>query len=157
MGSKTEAPNDVEQFCCYGAIMFGESRCTCWEPVYDAEQLPPLAGKVQTLSTCCDDCAYRNGSPEKLKGEDDHLFDIAAGEASKFYCHKGMRQVIFWKHPDGREKPGGDYHPITKNGAWISWALHRDEEFDREADSCTAGIHGGRDKRGFSCRCLPIG
>jgi hypothetical protein len=42
----------------------------------------------------------------------DELLDVA-GDGSRFACHKGMRRVILWRHPDGRELVAGDgdYHP----------------------------------------------
>lgn len=95
--------------CCMASAMRGPRACSCWQPIYDLDQITELAldAAVETRSSCCDDCAYRNGSPERADGYDDELSELA-GSRSVFACHQGMRRVIFWRHPDGRELPAGD-------------------------------------------------
>ncbi len=109
---------DAYDVCCAGAAMFGVHRCTCWEPVYDLEQ-QPLEGdgepptEIPTRAKCCHDCAYRNGSPEKEAGDGEWLDDLAAMPGREFWCHQGVRRVVAFRHPDGRELPAGegDYRP----------------------------------------------
>lgn len=108
-----EAPVE-EYFCCYGAAGMGRDRCTCWEPVYDLEQQPLENGGVPpaepaTRRKCCADCAYRNGSPERERGE-----ELPRGPDKEFWCHQGMRRAVAYRHPEsGREVPAGDgdYQP----------------------------------------------
>lgn len=106
--------------CCMGAAVYGESRCTCWEPIYDLNQrplqndgTPPPEDAIPTRSKCCHDCAYRNDSPEREDGQGDFLDDLAVGGREEFWCHQGIRRIIAWRHPDGRELPAapGDYRP----------------------------------------------
>lgn len=115
------SPDDRDDFdydagevpCCMGSAVRGPRGCTCWTPVFDLDQADPdLDAEPSTRTTCCDDCAYRNGSPERADGQDDELQDIA-GDGSRFACHKGMRRVVTWEHPDGREitAEAGDYQP----------------------------------------------
>lgn len=105
---------DDEMPCCMAGAMRGPRACTCWEPVYDLNQavIPDITAQPETRATCCHDCAYRNGSPEREDGYEDELRDVA-GSGSRFACHQGMRRVIAWRHPDGRELPAGDgdYQP----------------------------------------------
>lgn len=108
--------DETPGICCAGAAMFGARRCTCWEPVYDLEQQPleniPENYSPDTRSKCCHDCAYRHGSPEREDGEEEWLHEIT-GDGSEFWCHQGVRRVIAFRHPDGRELPAGDgdYRP----------------------------------------------
>jgi hypothetical protein len=124
--------------CCMAGAMRGPRACTCWTPVYDLEQADPdLSTQPVTRETCCHDCAYRNGSPERAEGYDGELQDIA-GDGSRFACHQGMRRVVAWRHPDGREIPAaeGDYEPPiiglvtfradgTPADYCAGWAAHR--------------------------------
>lgn len=101
--------------CCYGSVM-GANRCTCWEPVYDLDQQPlEEPTEPATRSKCCHDCAYRNGSPERAdEHEAERLCMVAhSGGEQEFWCHQGVRRVIAFRHPDGRELPAGDgdYRP----------------------------------------------
>jgi hypothetical protein len=95
--------DDDEAPCCMSGAMHGPRACTCWQPVYDREQAEPKL-KLQPASRtkCCADCAYLNGSPEKLAGRGEELDDIA-GDGSRFSCHQGMRRVLVYRHPNGRE------------------------------------------------------
>lgn len=109
---------DEPGMCCFGAAVYGASRCTCWEPVFDLEQEPLENGgkppeEIGQRTKCCQDCAYRNGSPERERGEGDRLDDWALDGRSEFWCHQGVRKVVAWRHPDGRELPAaeGDYRP----------------------------------------------
>lgn len=115
--------SDELGMCCMGAAVYGMPRCTCWEPVYDLEQqplendgIPP--SNIPTRSKCCGDCAYRQGSPEREDGQGDFLDDLAVGGRGEFWCHQGVRRVIAWRHPDGREVPAaeGDYRPPETPG-----------------------------------------
>lgn len=119
--SVDDSPDDRDDFdydagevpCCMASAMRGPRACTCWRPVFDLDQAEPIPGSEPAVrAQCCDDCAYRNGSPERADGYTDDLKDLAGGQSS-FACHKGMRRVILWRHPDGRELPAGegDYHP----------------------------------------------
>lgn len=124
--------------CCYGGMHHGPAGCTCWEPVYDVEQADPsLARQPETRATCCGDCAYRNGSPERDDDFGVELRDVA-GDGSRFYCHVGMRRVAEWRHPSGRTLPGdpADYRPPvlgevafkadgTPASLCAGWAAHR--------------------------------
>lgn len=111
---------DEPGMCCMGAAVYGDRRCTCWTPVYDLEQqplanggVPPNEAEIPQRTKCCHDCAYRNGSPERERGEGDQLDDWALDGRSEFWCHQGVRKVVAWRHPDGRELPAaeGDYRP----------------------------------------------
>lgn len=104
------------RLCCWGEVMDGPTRCTCWEPIYDLKQAEPadIDAEPKQNIKCCHDCAYRVGSPEKTRGQQEWLEEIAADGASRFFCHQGMRRVVAWEHPDGtriEEKPGA-YDPI---------------------------------------------
>lgn len=104
--------DDDETPCCMGGVMHGPAGCTCWTPIYDQEQAEPkLSVQPVTLTVCCHDCAYRNGSPEREGGYTDELVDIAA--CSHFACHQGMRRAVKYVHPNGREIEAepGDYQP----------------------------------------------
>lgn len=101
--------------CCIGGAMRGPRGCSCWTPVYDLEQAEPnLSTQPQTRETCCHDCAYRNGSPERAEQDLGEVLSDIAGEAdSVFACHQGMRRIVAYVHPDGRrvEAGPGDYDP----------------------------------------------
>ena len=106
--------------CCWGEIVGGPDRCTCWEPTYDLEQADPdpelvrwLAAGVQpvTRERMCGDCAYRPGSPERSGVEgyagDAELLERLAAAGDRFWCHQGCRQPVAWTHPVGITIPGG--------------------------------------------------
>lgn len=114
----------THRLCCYGEAFGGPMRCTCWEPVHDLEQEPPENGgtpppddEIPTRAKCCHDCAYRNGSPERERGEGDRLDDWALDGRSEFWCHQGVRRIVAYRHPDGTVLPAGDgeYDPPTGN------------------------------------------
>lgn len=101
--------------CCMGAAVYGVNRCTCWQPIFDLEQ-QPLGAQTEpvTRAKCCEDCAYRNGSPERSDDyEEDELLAIAHDDAREFWCHQGVRRVVAFQHPDGRAllAGDGDYRP----------------------------------------------
>lgn len=104
--------------CCMGEAIGGPHACTCWEPTFDVDQTPledagePPA-EIPTRDKCCHDCAYRQGSLERERGEGEYLEDVASGPGKEFWCHQGVRRVVTFKHPDGRELPAGDgdYRP----------------------------------------------
>jgi hypothetical protein len=104
--------------CCYGAAV-DASRCTCWSAVYDLEQqaLRPGLPLPPSPLVMCADCAYRPGSPERrgdetYTGDVDLLEDLVISGAP-FYCHRGIRRIVAWQHPEGVEIPGhpGAYDP----------------------------------------------
>lgn len=122
VGQHRDLP-DTGGICCWGAAEYGPHRCTCWLPVYDREQTPPVpADPVVRPDGMCGDCAYRPGSPEK-RGDPDHagdadqLEDLAAG-AGRFFCHDGIRRPTKLVHPSGVEIPGhaADYDPPIRDG-----------------------------------------
>jgi hypothetical protein len=110
--------------------MFGRAHCTCWEPIYDLEQAPLADGgvppeEIPTRTKCCADCAYRIGSPERAdEHEEDDLLSKAWDLRSEFWCHQGVRRVVAFRHPDGRELPAGDgdYRPpVGPEGRPVVW------------------------------------
>jgi hypothetical protein len=106
--------------CCMGSVHNGPRGCTCWTPIFDVEQCEDLQeGPMPRARKCCHDCAYRQGSPERERGETDHLEDIAVSDKHIFICHQGMRGIVGWKHPDYGEVPytgAGDYRPPKVQG-----------------------------------------
>jgi hypothetical protein len=96
--------NIIGGTCCIGAAEYGFDRCTCWEPVYDLEQQPPIAvgaGNVETRGEMCADCAFRPDSPER---QGDARYSHAGEEfehLTHFWCHQGMRKPIGYQHPAG--------------------------------------------------------
>lgn len=107
-------PEDLareDQWCCAGAAMGGPGRCSCWEPIYDRAQSPPIAATPVTRPKRCLDCAFRPDSPERQRGDDLEALP-------NFACHQGMRRPIEWRHPDGRVRPGdpADYQPPFLQG-----------------------------------------
>lgn len=113
------APPGVEDsehdICCMGAVMRGAAYCTCWDPIFNLEQAAADTSTTPTIrQKCCQDCAYRQGSPERER-DDGELDEIVAHPDRTFWCHQGMRKVVAWHHPDGRELPAGpedDYKPL---------------------------------------------
>lgn len=107
-------------YCCAGAAMTGDpTHCTCWEPMYDQEQAPPIESSIDKVrDERCIDCAYRAGSPE-WEDEDEHekLLDLTHG-GQPFWCHQGMRRPVGYRHPDGRVIDGlpDDYRPPIVEG-----------------------------------------
>jgi hypothetical protein len=105
------APVDYQArygWCCFAAANDGPAACSCWEPIYDLEQAEPRIDVTpQTRSQMCGDCAYRIDSPERR--EDPY----ALVDLENFWCHRGIRRPVRWRHPDGRERPGSpsDYQP----------------------------------------------
>lgn len=117
-------PDDLGAGCCMGAVVYGESRCTCWRPVYDTSQAPPQtvtsAEQLLAQPRMCHDCAYRPGSPERADeylAEELHSLPSAG---TPFWCHQGMRRPTHWEHPDGRRVDAhpDDWHP-AKEGNFL--------------------------------------
>lgn len=115
------------EFCCIGAVHRGPDGCTCWRPVYDAEQAPAVGEAAPATRTeMCADCACRGDSPEwrEERGEDLGMRSSIAGlhqlvaTGRPFYCHQGMRRVVAERHPSGSERPRppGDYAPGERGG-----------------------------------------
>lgn len=129
-----------DDLCCMGAAVYGPERCTCWVPVYDRDQAEPdTSTPPTTRTTCCYDCAYCNGSPERTTyDEEGELLDCAGDLRAAFWCHQGDRKVIEWRHPDGRVFPQEREHyapPIVDGVPYradgragercAGWAAHR--------------------------------
>lgn len=103
---------ELELPCCDGVAWHGSLNggdgCTCWEPIYDREQAELISGlEAQARATPCDTCACRSlaetlpdGSPVPWDLENaygDMLNNARRGRP--FYCHKGMRKLIGYRHP----------------------------------------------------------
>ncbi|HST86666.1 MAG TPA: hypothetical protein VLL08_33315 [Kineosporiaceae bacterium] len=108
--------------CCDPATYYGPHRCTCWEPVYDTVQAPPVpvAGPddLGVQPRMCGDCAYRPDSPERSEGfTERHLLALPA-KAEPFWCHEGMVRPIAYRHPALGDIPGdtADWRPPIVNG-----------------------------------------
>lgn len=110
--------DEVTTGCCYGSVVYGPDRCTCWEPIYDTEQADAdLSTEPTTRAKRCHDCAFRPDSPERATEDGrEELEDIVGNLDRTFWCHQGMRKVIGYRHPDGREKPADpdydSYEPL---------------------------------------------
>lgn len=112
-----------------GSAQDGPNGCTCWEPIFDSEQLPVQEGPMVMRPKCCHDCAYRVGSPERADEgfyEFGGLHEIAVSPRSVFTCHQGVRRVVGWRHPVLGELPPdvvgqGDYRPPVGDGrVWLA-------------------------------------
>lgn len=109
-------PEDIaagNQWCCYGDAEYGPTGCTCWDPVYDLEQKPPVITAVSgTRRTRCVDCAFRADSPERADG-------MVLEALPNFMCHQGIRRPVAFVHPDGRRREvhdSADYQPPIIGG-----------------------------------------
>lgn len=124
-GTGRDWPDAGEGACCIGAAMFGPDRCTCWEPVYDMEQVTPdLTIPGTGRADMCADCAFRPDSPERngadgyAHNDPDELDRIVGPAGGVFFCHQGIRRPIKWVHPSGAEVAGSPSNydpPIVKN------------------------------------------
>ena len=150
-----DRPDAGEGMCCIGAAVMGPGHCTCWVPIFDAEQqeitpglpLPPVPVKL------CATCAYRPNSPERQGDEgfagDAGLLDELVATGAPFFCHQGIRKPIAWRHPpSGTEIPGhpGGYDPPIRDGvpykadgspAFVcaGWLLRRAKETQRQGEN----------------------
>ncbi len=109
--------------CCWGSIIYGPHRCTCWEPVYDLDQQPPQPDLPTPMRPkMCGDCAYRPKSPERQRdpaaAATPETLDMLVDTGQVFWCHQGMRRPVSWAHPSGVTIPGGplNYCPPTVDG-----------------------------------------
>ena len=104
--------------CCQGAAELGPADCTCWEPVYDRDQAAPDPAAAPGIGVQCGDCAFRPGSPERVGDERYVSIDqVPAGQP--FWCHRGMRKPVAWRHPAGITiEAAGDFYepPIEASG-----------------------------------------
>lgn len=88
--------------CCISSAEDGPTGCSCWEPVYDLDQQPPIDGlEPSTRDSMCADCAFRPDSPERsgddrYQHSDDDVLDL-----DHFWCHQGIRKPIAFRHPSG--------------------------------------------------------
>lgn len=123
--------------CCEGAREHGTLYCTCWEPVFDVDQAEPEQGPSALRSRCCQDCAFKPDSPEANVDyhptDRDELMANARAGGERFLCHNGMRRILSWRHPDGREVEAvpGDYAPTM-----VGW-------HGAKADGSPAEVCGG--------------
>lgn len=115
--------------CCIGHAVYGPGGCTCWEPVYDQPQAPHNGSfDAAKRPTLCHDCAYRNGSPERVgakgySGNEEMLEELVA-TGRPFWCHQGLRKIVAWEHPNGMTIPAHDaaYDPLevrSESGAIV--------------------------------------
>lgn len=108
--------------CCWGDVNGGAEGCTCWVPVYNAEQADPVPltrpEDLQAQRRMCGDCAFRKGSPERDGSWKEEALLSLAEEGTPFYCHEDMRRPVRWEHPDGRVIDGStdDWQPPIING-----------------------------------------
>lgn len=114
--------DDTARGCCWGDIQNGPGGCTCWVPIWNAEQADPIPptkpGDIHVQKRMCGDCAFRKDSPERREEFlEEALMELpATGQA--FYCHEDMRRPVRWEHPDGRTVEGGtdDWQPPIVKG-----------------------------------------
>jgi hypothetical protein len=119
---RVDLPDAGEGMCCYGAAARGPQGCTCWESEYDQPQSEDLQlGAMAVRPSCCDDCAFRPGSPEQL-GDPRYAHSGEGGLdevllSAGFLCHQGMRRRLRLVHPTGAvvESDPGDYSPAQKS------------------------------------------
>jgi hypothetical protein len=105
---------DYTPGCCWGESLRGPDGCTCWTPVYNVDQAPPQPdGDLQIRDSRCDDCAFRQDSPERANEVMEQALYALADTGQPFWCHDGMRRPHHWVHPDGRTVPGDphDWRP----------------------------------------------
>lgn len=104
--------------CCPGDALRGPGGCSCWVPVFDLPQQPPVAADVEVQPRMCGDCAYRKGSPERADAYMEEALLQLPQEAELFFCHEGIRRPVRWEHPDGRVVAGdpADYQPPVVGG-----------------------------------------
>lgn len=110
-----DAHPDEDLYCCIGAVSRGAQACTCWEPVFDAEQLPPLLEcEREQQPTMCHDCAYRPDSPERSNEPEEEALLTLPADGEVFHCHQGIRRPTHYRHPDGHVVPANDsdYQPL---------------------------------------------
>lgn len=93
----------------------------------------------------CHDCAYRKGSPEQTgqegySGTQEELDSIVT-EGQKFYCHQGVRKILYYRHPTGMTV---EAHPADYDWRMIEKEGRR---FPIKADGSAADICGGWCKR----------
>jgi len=107
-------------WCCDGSAMRGLAHCTCWEPVYDVAQTPPITDTVAgAMTDKCHDCAFRPGSPERADEFMREELYALPDTGAPFWCHQGMRQPHHWRHATlGIEVPGdpADWQPPIIDG-----------------------------------------
>lgn len=126
-----DLPDAGHGTCCWGTVMRGPEGCTCWQPIYQADQTPPDQQTVELLragilpvtrTRRCGDCAYRPDSPERRGDEhvtgNQELLDRIVQAGERFWCHQGIRRPVAWRHPSGVEIPGSDadYRPPIVDG-----------------------------------------
>lgn len=108
--------------CCYGVVIYGPSRCTCWDPVFDVDQAdpqPPASdAEIDTRERRCGDCAFLRNSPERSDPlTEEELLELPL-RGERFWCHDGMRRPVAYRHPDLGDVPAlpDDWQPPTVNG-----------------------------------------
>lgn len=88
-----------------------------WEPLPIGTP-PDREGKPQPFRKACDNCAFRQGSPERADREAWWSLQMGlAGSGRPFYCHKGVPLQV---EGDGYASPDGESHgfryPVTADG-----------------------------------------
>jgi len=131
--SLTEEQQEQVTACCMGSAVYGPSRCTCWAVEYDRPQQSATGMSGAEIDKCCNDCAYRAGSPERSGSPAyDHSVEIEGDlprmpTGSLFFCHKGMRKAVSAVHEpsglrvvldrgDSYDATNHDGVPILANG-----------------------------------------
>lgn len=113
-------PGEDGPGCCWGAAQHGPEGCTCWVPVYDVVQAPPVppVEDLPVQKAMCGDCAFRKGSPERDGSWREEALLTLAEDGLPFYCHEGIRRPVRWEHPDGRQVEGvpDDWRPPVVQG-----------------------------------------
>lgn len=115
---------DLGEVCCMGVAVYGPSRCTCWLPIFDVDQVPPRVGLAsERRATMCGDCAFRGDSPERqgdprFQHSGDGELEELVSSTADFACHQGMRRRLALVHPSGArvECGPGAYAPTIVNG-----------------------------------------
>lgn len=106
---------DALRWCCYGTASGDLSDCTCWQPVWNVEQQPPVlpVAREQLVPRArgCSDCAFRKDSPERQDEWQEETLLSLAERGQPFWCHDGMRRPLQWRHP----------HGITVDGDPADW------------------------------------
>ena len=108
--------------CCWGEVHRGHEHCLCWIAEFDVEQAEPRPptgpADIAPEPTMCGDCAFRPGSPERADEWMASALYASASEGKPFFCHRGMRRPVRWRHPDGRVVDGSrdDWQPPMVRG-----------------------------------------
>lgn len=137
---EAEFLNDPEMMaCCYGAAVYGPSRCTCWEPVYSEERHAPTGGVMAGREEQCVDCAFRHDSAEFQDAEGREFLESIVATGEPFICHQGMAYTVEWRHPSGRVLP----MTVDEVGSIHTWEPLYREGVPAKADGSPADLCAG--------------